>query len=143
MINWSDPHYTVTDHFTVHDCIWLPHWGRLANESDGLDISMKDQILQTAEMAEEIRAIFNCPMLVTSMFRPKIYSPLVGGNEHDVHTKGLAIDFTTHPHLTIESAKNLLRPHLAALDIRMEKGTSNWIHIDRREVGPSGREFTA
>lgn len=143
MINWSDPDCNVTDHFTVGDCIWLPHWRRLANETDGFDKSMESEILQTCEMAEEIRAIVNCPMRVTSMFRPKTYSPLVGGNEHDVHTKGLAIDFTTVPTIAIDAAKSLLRPHLAALNIRMEKGTPTWIHIDRREVGPSGREFTA
>lgn len=74
------------------------------------------------------------------MYRPPEYSISVGGHAHDVHTRGTAIDF--YPiGMTCEEAKSLLRPHLAALGIRMERGTDVWIHLDTHEPGPSGREF--
>lgn len=143
MIDWENPSFQVSPHFTVKDCLWLATWGRLANQDDGLDLNMKNRILKTVEMAEDIRKVLGVPMLVTSFFRPKYYSPLVGGTINDVHTKGLAIDFTTEPNLSIEDAKSLLRPKLKELDIRLEKGTTTWIHCDSQTVGPSGREFTA
>lgn len=143
MIDWTNPACQVTPHFTVKDCLWLPHWNRLANYEDGFDEEMQDVILATCQKNEQIRTLLGVPMTMTSMFRPQKYSPLVGGTEHDVHTKGVASDFTTVPQMSIEDAKSLLRPNLAALGIRMEAGTTDWIHIDTWQVGPSGREFTA
>lgn len=143
MIDWTDRKVQITPHFTVHDCLWLNHWNRLANAADGLNDDIIQAILNTLQMAEQIRTLLQCPMIVTSLYRPPAYSPVVGGSAHDVHTKGVAIDFTTFPILSIEDAKNIIRPQMEALDIRMEAGTTDWIHIDRWEVGPSGREFTA
>jgi hypothetical protein len=59
----------------------------------------------------------------------------------DVHSQSVAVDFDCEPVMTIEQVKNALRPLLESLDIRMEKGTTTWIHIDMRAPGPSGREF--
>lgn len=142
MIDWSDPSCNVTEHLTVKDCLWLHQCDRLANENDGLTDGIKDELVKTCEMAEKLRTILGVPIIVTSMYRPPAYSKMVGGTETDVHTKGVAIDFTTGKKMFIETAKQVLRPHLASLDIRMEKYTTNWIHVDRRALGPSGREFT-
>jgi len=142
MIDWKDPKCKVTDHFTVRDCLWLNTWGRLANEDDGLNDEIKCEIIKTCEMAEKIRTSLGVPMIVTSFWRPPAYSKLIGGSETDPHTKGLAIDFTTRPKMLIETAKQIIRSSLYSLSIRMEKGTTDWIHLDRRQVGPSGREFT-
>lgn len=139
-IDWTNPACAVSDHFSVKDCIWLGHLGRLANELDGLDSRLKERLIETCEMAENIRSVLDRPLRVTSMYRPPEYSVSVGGSEHDVHTRGIAIDF--YPiGMEIAEAKKILRPHLASLGIRMERGTDVWIHIDSHEPGPSGREF--
>jgi len=141
MINWTNLTEQVTPNFTVKDCLWLAHWGRLANENDGLDYDIQSSIVATCMLAEKIRTILNCPMIVTSLYRPPSYSPLVGGTAQDVHTKGIAIDFTTLPRMEIEDAKDIIRPFLTPLNIRMEANTTDWIHLDSAPVGPSGREF--
>ena len=138
-IDWLKPDCKVTDHFEVRDCLWLGKWGRLANGGDGLTFEIKSSLIETCILAEKIREILDCPMIVTSIYRPQSYAHLVGSGPLSAHCFGLAMDFI--PELEIDAAKALIRPHLVAFDCRMEKGTPNWIHIDRRKPGPSGREF--
>lgn len=140
-IIWTDPACKVTEHFTVMDCLWLGKWGRLANGGDGLTFEIKSSIIETCNLGEMIRELLGVPMIVTSLYRPKAYAPLVGSGSRSPHCAGLAMDFTTEPKMTIEKAKSLIRPELDRLDCRMEFGTSTWIHIDRRNPGPSGRYF--
>jgi hypothetical protein len=140
MIDWTNPESQVTEHFTVKDCLWLDHWKRLAGSEDGLTDELISELIDTCHMAEDIRAILERPMQVTSMYRPGVYSPIVGGSPSDVHTQAIAVDFIPIG-MAIEDAKAKIRPLLSALEIRMEKGTTTWIHIDRHAVGPSGREF--
>jgi Peptidase M15 len=141
MIKWTDPKCQVTDNFTVHDCLWLGQWGRLANEKDGLSEEICEKLIIACENAEKIRSILSCKMLISSMYRPPQYSPLVGGSSTDVHTQGIAFDFVPNTILSVEAAKELIRPNLDSLNLRMEKGTTTWIHIDSKAPGPSGREF--
>lgn len=143
MIDWTDPGYQVTPHFSVKDCLWLPHWNRLANESDGLNQAIRACLLTTVSWSEQVRASLKMPMQTTSMYRPPAYSalPEVGGTATDVHTKGVAHDFTV-PGMDLEDAKNIIRQILSNLNLRMEKATTDWIHLDSWQVGPSGREFT-
>lgn len=141
-IIWTDPACKVTEHFTVRDCLWLGKWARLANGGDGLTFALKSSLIETCEIAEQIRFAIRCPMTVTSMYRPTSYAPLVGSGPKSPHCFGLAMDFTTEPGMEIEEAKKIIRPLLDELQIRMERGTTTWIHIDRRTPGPSGREFS-
>jgi zinc D-Ala-D-Ala carboxypeptidase len=143
VIDWTDEAVLVTPHFSVKDCLWLAHWGRLADASDGLTDDLFNSLVCTCHFLEQVRALLGCPMIITSMYRPSLYSPIVGGTSSDVHTQGIAADFTTIPWLSINDAKTILRPNLGRLDLRMEANTTDWIHIDNHEIGPSGREFIA
>jgi len=60
----------------------------------------------------------------------------------DVHAMNLACDFDASPNLTIQQVKDILEPQLETLGIRMERGTTTWVHVDLRQPGPSGRYFT-
>jgi len=140
-IDWKNPSCLVTEHFTVKELIWLRKWNRLANEADGLNTGIKLALVETAHLAEDVRAVLGVPLMITSFFRPTSYSYLVGSNPSSPHCHGRAFDFTTIPNMSIEDAKAKLRPALRAIDARMEKGTTTWIHIDSFPVGPSGREF--
>lgn len=140
IIDWTDEFCPVTDHFTVRDCLWLGKLGRLAKVGDGFTDEIAANLIETCEVAEHIRVALKCPMRVTSMYRPPYYSVKIGGSVTDVHTHGIAIDFQPVG-IDVEEAKKRLRPHLAALRIRMERGTINWVHCDLHEPGPSGREF--
>jgi zinc D-Ala-D-Ala carboxypeptidase len=140
-INWLNPHEQVTEHFTVFDCLWLGKWARLARESDGLDFDIKNSLIKTCMLGEEVRKILGVPMIVTSMYRPPAYAKLVGSTEKSPHCFGVAMDFALSPVTRIEAAKAILQPLLETLECRMEHGTTTWIHIDRRPPGPSGRYF--
>lgn len=140
-INWLDPDFMLTDHFSIGELLWLPKWNRHAQEYDGLTVDVKLELVETAHLAEDVRAILGVPMTITSFFRPKAYASLVGSKPTSPHCLGMAFDFTTIPHMSIEDAKAKLRPNLRAIEARMEKGTTTWIHIDSMPVGPSGREF--
>lgn len=135
MIDWTNKTSQVTDHFTVEDCLILHNWNRLATEADGADFNK----LQTlCNKMEEIRSILNCPINVHCMFRSKEYNIEQGillptGN--DVHAMNLACDFDANSTLPIQSIKDILEPQLENLEIRMEFGTTNWVHIDLHAVG--------
>lgn len=116
-------------------------WERLAGiETDSVN---PYRILALCEKLERVRALLDAPIRVHSMFRSIEYNKDQNINPvNDVHTQCLAVDFDCFPHLKIEQIKDRLRPLLDKLEIRMERGTPTWVHIDLKLPGPSGREFT-
>lgn len=135
MIDWTNPKDKVTEHFTVNDCLMLHNWNRLATDADGADFNA----LQTlCNKLEEVRTLLNCSMNVHCMFRSKEYNIEQGillPTGDDVHAMNLAVDFDCGPNLTIQQVKDILEPQLEVLGIRMEFGTTTWVHIDLHPVG--------
>src|SRR5208282_3589635 len=129
MIDWTDRQCQVSTHFTVGDCLTLHAWNRLADiDKDGVILH---RLVALCQKLEEIRDILKCPMNVHSIFRSVAYNE--SQNIHpnaDVHSMSIACDFDCEPIMTIEQVKNMLRPSLESLQIRMEKGTMTWIHVD-------------
>jgi hypothetical protein len=140
-IDWTDPDCQVTDHFTVRDCLWLHgSYNRLATEDDGVDL---DKMLTLCQVLEQVREILGCAMNVHCMFRSQAYNQSQGIHPAaDVHSMSEACDFDCGSALTIQEVKDKLEPVLGKLGIRMEKGTTTWVHVDLHKVGPSGRYFT-
>ena len=142
MSDWMSPTDQVTLHFSVNDCLMLHKWNRLATEKDGADL---DKLTTLCEKLEEVRTLLNCPMNVHSMFRSTAYNLAQGilpPTGLDVHALNLACDFDCGSNLTIQEVKDILEPQLDSLGIRMERGTTTWVHVDLHDVGPSGRYFT-
>lgn len=138
-IDWTNPKAKVSDHFTVNDCLILHNWNRLAKEDDGADFNALSSLCQ---VMEKVRVLLGCPINVHCMFRSQKYNQEQGIKPADVHSMNLACDFDCSPTLTIQQVKDILEPNLESLGIRMEKGTTSWVHIDTRAPGPSGRYFT-
>jgi uncharacterized protein YcbK (DUF882 family) len=147
-MDWTNASNQVTDHFTVGEMITLHAYNRLANESDGLNESMQNQLISLCQILEQVRDLLAVPMNVHCGFRSQGYNQDQGIKPvADVHSGAgndscAAIDFDCNPHLTIQEVKDKLEPVLEQLNLRMEKGTSAWIHLDTRAPGPSGRYFT-
>lgn len=140
-IDWSNTTDHVTEHFTVGDALTLHGWNRLATEVDG---AYFEKLMVLCKKMEEIRTILGCPVKIHCMYRSSAYNQSQNIKPNaDVHSMNLACDFDCNPNMTIDEVKNKLEPLLEQLGIRMEKGTSSWIHIDLRQPGPSGRYFTA
>lgn len=143
-INWSDPESQISEHFTVHEALFLPTWGRLATEADGLTDEIKNNLVNLCFIMEKVRILIGFPINVHCMYRPSTYSKLVGGSLTDVHTQGMAIDYDCNPNLSCDQVKAILIPQLKALNIRMENNGSGalWIHNDIHSVG-NARYFLA
>jgi len=146
-IDWTNPTCQVTPHFTVNDCLMLHNWNRLATEDDGADFN---KLLALCNAMESVRVILSvaagmdCPINVHCMFRSIAYNleqNILPPTGLDVHAMNLACDFDANSRLSITQVKNALRPQLANLGIRMEFGTTTWVHVDLHAPGPSGREF--
>lgn len=143
-IDWTNPDQMVSKYFSVKECLWLTQWKRLANEADGLSEQIKSNIVNFSQFMDTLREYLSCAIKSHCLYRSPVYSKLVGGTETDAHTEGKAMDFDCLPVMTCDQVKQKLRPILETLKFRMEKNGDKmlWVHVDRREPGPSGREFT-
>lgn len=132
----------VTEHFSDYEVRWLPKWGRLAEPGrDGMTHEIWANINRMADKMEEIRAIFNCPLIIHSWFRPREYNLIIGGARNSAHMYGLAVDFSIKG-MRCDDIRAVLVDMLDDLDIRMEDlPGSSWVHVDIRSPGPGGRYF--
>jgi hypothetical protein len=143
-IDWADAKSHITPHFTVGDAIMLHSWNRLATDEDGLTDDGKAKLIVLCQKIEEVRTHLNCAINVHCMFRSQKYNQeVVKAIPNDVHAQFLAVDFDCSPTLTIQQIKDKMEPVLESMGLRMEKGTTTWVHLDLRAPGPSGRYFTA
>lgn len=132
-IDWTKGNSQVTEHFTVNDCLMLHSWNRLATEADGANL---DTLQNLCQVLETIRDSLNCPMNVHCIFRSQDYNKSQGIRPvGDVHSMSMACDFDCNDTMTIQQVKDILEPLLEQLGIRMEQGTSTWVHVDIHPVG--------
>lgn len=140
MIDWKDPKSKVSKYFTVKECLWLPQWNRMANEEDGLTDEIKQNIIQLCYQMDVVREYLNSPINVHCFYRPDAYNKLVGGAANSAHKDGMAIDWDT-PGINCNELRPKLVDKLEEWCLRCEDHQGNWIHLDSRSVGPSGRFF--
>jgi hypothetical protein len=144
-IDWSNPESQISHWFSVKEALWLPTWNRMADENDGLDDNIKNNLTTLFAQMDHVREFFACPIVVHCAFRPAAYNQLVGGAKSSPHMEGMAVDFHVSEFNDgpgCDKVRELLEPSLEALQMRMEKNPGgNWVHLDRREPGPGGRFF--
>jgi hypothetical protein len=138
IIDWSDPECLITPNFKVKEALTLHRWNRLATKEDGF---VEADIIETCQMMEKIREYLGCSINVHCMFRSQKYNLEIGAPKMDVHFLSMACDFDCNPIMTCDEVKEKLLPKLEEFNIRIEKGTTNWVHCDWRMPGPSGRYF--
>lgn len=135
-MDWTNPTEQVTEHFSVNDCLMLHNWKRLATEDDGLDL---EKMTALCQVMEQVRAALgNIPINVHCMFRSTAYNleqNILPPTGKDVHSMSMACDFDCGSAMSIQQVKDTLEPQLEQLGIRMEFGTTTWVHIDTHPVG--------
>ncbi len=92
---------------------------------------------------ESIRGRLGTPLIITSFYRPPIYNILIKGAGMSQHTLGLACDFKS-PIIPPKRIREIIRPELERWNIRMERDTPTWVHIDLKSVNErdgEAREF--
>jgi len=152
-INWKDPYAKVSRFFTVHEALWLADWKRLANESDGLDETVKANLLAVFRKLDLVREFLGRPIFIKSAYRPKAYNVAIGGSlrsSHMANESSAAVDFWCDADrdgdkdgADCDAIKAALMPKLEVWGLRMEDNGAGarWVHIDTRPPGPAGRFF--
>ena len=136
MIDWTNPDCNITQNFKVKEAITLHHWNRLADESDGLDDQMKENLIKTCEMMEKIRSFLGIPLNIHCMFRSEDYNKLIGAPVNDPHSRGQAADYDGNPDISCDEIKVKLMSQLDPMSIRMEDNGhgASWVHCDWSNV---------
>jgi hypothetical protein len=147
VIDWTNPAAQIAPHFTAKDALWLPRYGRLAYEGDGLTAEIKDNLLQLfTGPISAVRSIYQRPFYVNVAYRNLVYNALVGGAKNSAHLEGKAVDFTLGDSASNKTFADWLQgtKQLETQGLRMEDNSASnwaWIHLDSRAPGPSGRVF--
>lgn len=135
---------SLSQYFSWREVLYLPKWGRLATESDGLADEIKENLKCFFKKLDVVREFFGAPIVIHCAFRPKGYNALVGGAQGSAHLLGLAADFHVQGIECGEAiAKILAQDKLSEWNLRMENNGDNptWIHLDSLEPGVFGRYF--
>jgi hypothetical protein len=165
MTDWNDPKSMVSQHFSVHECTYLPSWGCHHAPSD----EEKANLTRMAAKADEIRGKLGRPMTIHVWIRPQHlncpdfdpstvtvendpdgkkqaaldaldYNAYVGGAGHSAHVLGLAIDYDAGE--DCDTTRDTMEPELAPMGLRMErKPGSKWVHNDVMPVPPGGHAY--
>lgn len=118
----------LTDHFTLEELTTTTTKYSKLN----IDTAKKheDSIYKLALFAEQVRAILNCPMTITSGYRCTELNTAIKGAKNSQHTKFEAIDFVTKKY-TIDEIFNILKNSNLVYGqlIKEQSGTSKWVHV--------------
>ena len=143
-IDWTDGTQKISNHFTVKEALWLPTWGRLANESDGLTDDIKTSLLNTVAWMDKIRDFFNAPINVHVAERPPAYNQLIGGAASSMHMFGRAVDFDVSGLECKDAISQILSNNLlTSMGLRMENNgpAPSWVHLDDKELTPGHNAY--
>lgn len=158
-LDWNDVSSPISKYFSVKNAIWLPQENRSCSP-DELTDEIKENLKITFQWMDKVREYFGSPITVTICVRTMAYhlalykrineqrvkegKPELRVPMGSMHLKGKAVDFVVKGLSCDEARERILKDKkLEEWGLRMEdngKG-SNWIHLDDREPGPSGRFF--
>jgi uncharacterized protein YcbK (DUF882 family) len=142
-VDWTNPDCKVSKYFTVKEMIYLPTWKRMANETDGLNDQIKENLINLAMDMDIVRDYFDKPINVHVTYRPLEYNKAIGGALHSAHSEGEAMDFDIVGMTCDEVREELVSKNL--LDkwgMRCEKAPgSNCVHLDYRQLAAGGNRY--
>jgi uncharacterized protein YcbK (DUF882 family) len=126
----------ISKNFTWTEALWLPQWGRMARDTDGLDDIVKYNLKRVyLNIMQPLRDLIGQPIVVHCSYRPRAYNAAIGGAPNSAHIEGKAVDWSV-PGRDCEEIRQLIIPECSRLGFRVEAGTPTWIHIDiRRPYG--------
>jgi len=154
------PEEKISKYFTWKEALWLPELGRMADETDGLDEKIFDNLKVLFGKMDKVREYLGKPIIVTICFRSMEYHldlykrinakrlakglPELKVPMASAHLKGMAVDFVVKGISCDDVKKKILDDKMLDIWImRMENNGpgAGWIHLDIKAKGPSGRFF--
>lgn len=142
-INLEDK-VTGCDHFTWKEALYLPTWGRCANEADGLSDEILDNLEKVFQKMDQVRLFFGSSIRVHVAYRPEKYNAEIGGAKNSAHKYGMAVDFDVVSLDCDDARQKILDANmLESWETRMEDNPpgSPWVHLDTRDVPPGGHRY--
>jgi zinc D-Ala-D-Ala carboxypeptidase len=137
-----DPKALISDHFSYREALWLPSWNRMAAEEDGLTVEIIGNLKQLFFDMDMVRAYFGQPIIVHCAYRPVAYNMEVNGAKNSPHILGMACDFHIESIDCDQAKQRILDDRmLSTWNMRMEQGTTNWLHLDTRLVPDGGKRY--
>jgi uncharacterized protein YcbK (DUF882 family) len=135
-LDWSNPQSKVSKYFTVRECLWLPSWNRVANEQDGLNDTIKENLIDLCKSMDVVRDYIESPIIVHVTYRPIEYNKAIGGALHSAHSDGKAMDFHVNGISCDDFRKKIVdEGKLDDWEMRCEDASgTNWVHLDRAPV---------
>lgn len=120
-----------SSHFTWHEALYLPSWGRHVQPSDVTNTSM-DTVLHNierqAKALDKVRDHFGASITVHCWLRPPAYNKQIGGASNSAHLRGTATDF----HIAGKTAEQVRREIKSHQGLYPGAGENNvsWVHLD-------------
>jgi len=134
----------LSEHFTFEELTVTSHTSlqktnRLSAEP------FKKNLTYTAGALEEIRAVLNVPMTITSGFRMPSLNSAVGGSKTSKHTQGLCADFQPIG-MSVGDAFDLItanKDKLHSVRKAIIEGVQgkNWIHVQSKVLANEPTQF--
>lgn len=139
-----DPQALISEHFTFHEALHLPRWGRLAAERDGLTTQVLSNLQDIFKRMDQVREFLETPIFVHVAYRPAEYNREVGGSPDSAHLclgTYAAVDWSCA--LDLKDVKRRLAMKLEDWDLCMENNgpKATWIHLDTKPPRRTGRFF--
>ena len=93
------------------------------------DAAHLQNLMQLAQSLEEVRALFNVPLLVSSGYRSAALNQAVGGVATSDHAQGLAVDFTVQGQSVQAVCQAIERSGIRFDQLIFEQGVTDWVHL--------------
>ena len=112
----------------------------------GIDNSVPDSLMSNAlricERLEEVRALFNKPIMITSFYRCPELNKKVGGSKTSAHMDCRACDFTVKG-INVEDVFSNIKASKISFDqlILESSKTATWIHLGIEKEGEKPRQM--
>ena len=131
----------MTPHFTLEEVTKSETAQRL-----GIDNSVPAELMGNAkrmcERLEEVRALFNKPIMITSFYRCPELNTKVGGSKTSAHKDGRACDFTVKGVAVEDVFANIKSSEIVFDQLIIESSkTSTWIHLGIEKEGEKPRQM--
>lgn len=136
-----------TVNFYWKEALWVPKWKIHVYPTN---IQIKN-IMQLAYPLQLIRGFLGRAIITISWLRPDVYNEQLKSiwgydtASESAHKTGEACDFYVKGYEGpggCDLVRRRLEPELSYFDIRLERNPgSNWVHIDVKQPGKTGRYF--
>ena len=131
----------ITNHFALNEITNSDTAKRL-----GIDNSLPEELMSNArrmcERLEEVRALFNKPIMITSFYRCPELNTKVGGSKTSAHKDCRACDFTVKGVAVEDVFANIKSSEIVFDQLIIESSkTSTWIHLGIEKEGEKPRQM--